>query len=1214
MDTATASVLTVKQRFLGRCLRAFLAITLAVGMVPSAFAFADTEQGEAASVDDGGFTDVEASESDDLSLELLESTELLETAPLRSDAVVRANLVLLVKFKGDTEGDLGTTGADAGFNGQYTYNGLRTRWEYLQARIDSDTRSQHQAPPFRYSIRTFSNGAYDVKSYFPQTNESDGTVNYIELDNEASYYVDKDDTMISEALEKFNKANPGFDASALDVDKDGFVDNLLLIPAVEASGTFTSHKSISDMKPSVGAGGGKQVSLYNIIEAHTEQNGLVMDTFKEGTAVHEYLHTLNARDYYRSSDTPGADVPVGIWDVMAVSVMHSWPLALTRQTAGWCSIPEVAAEGTYTLHTAAEVGSPEGQAADKKQAVIVKTPASASEYFVIEYRRKSSENFSFDSKIGGSGAIVYRVNERYAEEGNITSSGDYVYVFREGETGMANGRPNGAGDVTHAQVSTVAYAAGNRTAVGTTDMAKGLADGAICYSDGQNSGLVVEAIDQTDDSITIKVSHADWSGGEYWQETVDVSSGTVPFGAVHNPAVATATDGVNVYMVAEDQQEGRSRVWKYDTAAATWTQCGQELVGLSGVSLTWFGGSLFAVGSAEAAKTVQLRRFDGGSWVEVASTPATATRASYPGVTVSGDALYVLADSGGEHTKVYRFVGASLIQQGGEVLSGAAMNSVVFDLGGNPAVVLANTGSSQWETGVYSEVGGTWAKTATIGQSAASVLSVASSGDGAYAFAHQSTADGSKAYLATLGANGSLSAVEELAGEAASVAALSGSLATDGSHLYLSGANGSGAVAACAAPVSNPSQMAPFGSQVYRSGLGVSSVIASGTVYCAVADANGSSVAVRMRDALPGAVVPDPGPDPDPNPDPNPIPNPDPTPDPNPNPNPNPTPPPAQKAETELSGTTRIGTAIAIARTTYSSEKPKGIIVARSDNFPDALAASTLSGAQGYPILLNPTGWLDPEVRAYASGLRDSIREVILIGDANALSKTGVEAQLKKLLPSASVKRIGGVDRIQTAALIRSEAKRAGAAGRTAVIARSDNFPDALSISPYCAATGALLYLVKPGSSLDAQTVRELTGFDQVLIVGDSHAVSSKVEAALKAKAVKVKRLAGGVGNGYDKSRYGTSAAIADWVVKESGSGFGYSGVVFATGKNFPDALAGGPLCGKLRYPIVLVDAGAYSAVDAVAASGKPNALYWLGSAYTLSTSVRKNIKAILKY
>ena len=54
---------------------------------------------------------------------------------------------------------------------------------------------------------------------------------------------------------------------------------------------------------------------------------------------------------------------------------------------------------------------------------------------------------------------------------------------------------------------------------------------------------------------------------------------------------------------------------------------------------------------------------------------------------------------------------------------------------------------------------------------------------------------------------------------------------------------------------------------------------------------------------------------------------------------------------------------------------PSGVIIAKSTDFPDALAASTLAGAKGYPILLNPSDSLSPELRTYLSLIHISWRK-----------------------------------------------------------------------------------------------------------------------------------------------------------------------------------------------------------------------------------------------
>lgn len=309
------------------------------------------------------------------------------------------------------------------------------------------------------------------------------------------------------------------------------------------------------------------------------------------------------------------------------------------------------------------------------------------------------------------------------------------------------------------------------------------------------------------------------------------------------------------------------------------------------------------------------------------------------------------------------------------------------------------------------------------------------------------------------------------------------------------------------------------------------------------------------------------------------------------------------KTEKELSGSTRIGTAISIAKESYP-QGPSGVIIAKSTDFPDALAASTLAGAKGYPILLNPSDSLSPELRTYLVGLGGTLQEAILIGDSNALSEKGVKQELERFVPT--VRRIGGDSRFETARLLREDAKKAGVSGDLAVIARSNDFPDALSISPYCAADGALMYLAAPGTTLDNASLAELSGCSRIIIVGDDNAVSSKIESALRGTSAEVIRLAGGVGNPYPQSRYGTSATIAQWLTHPHGAWFNSGTVTFATAQGFPDALAGGPLCGLSRTPLVLVDAQNYSAVVNVSAA---KGVYWLGSPNTLSLALRSAVK-----
>ena len=123
-----------------------------------------------------------------------------------------------------------------------------------------------------------------------------------------------------------------------------------------------------------------------------------------------------------------------------------YPLAWTRRELGWASMKEVRLDatntsGTYTLRTPAVSSS--------DYAMVVRTPYSNDEVFVIEYRKqgdsyKTDVKDKMDRNIGGSGLIVYRVNLKAESWSNTRAN--YIYLFREGEgeseatnTGAATG-------------------------------------------------------------------------------------------------------------------------------------------------------------------------------------------------------------------------------------------------------------------------------------------------------------------------------------------------------------------------------------------------------------------------------------------------------------------------------------------------------------------------------------------------------------------------------------------------------------------------------------------------------------------------------------------------------------------------------------------------------------------------------------------------------
>jgi putative cell wall-binding protein len=272
---------------------------------------------------------------------------------------------------------------------------------------------------------------------------------------------------------------------------------------------------------------------------------------------------------------------------------------------------------------------------------------------------------------------------------------------------------------------------------------------------------------------------------------------------------------------------------------------------------------------------------------------------------------------------------------------------------------------------------------------------------------------------------------------------------------------------------------------------------------------------------------------------------------------------PVDSSWTRLSGNDRYQTMEKIVRRGWT--KSDVAIVATGDNFPDALAASALAGVFDAPVLLTNTHTLSSEA---ASLLRDlSVKRIIVVGGSASVTDA-VFAQIRAIVPTIS--RCAGGSRYETAERIHRLGQ--GSWGTTAIIANGGNYADALSISPFAFSEKAPVFLSDPVAGLDAASVTALKGggFTKVIIVGGTAAVPDKVKVQLgyaASDSTHFVRLGG-------SSRYQTSALIATYAV-ENTQNLGFHGLGTATGMNFPDALAGGALCGKIGSVLLLAADGA---------------------------------------
>ena len=311
---------------------------------------------------------------------------------------------------------------------------------------------------------------------------------------------------------------------------------------------------------------------------------------------------------------------------------------------------------------------------------------------------------------------------------------------------------------------------------------------------------------------------------------------------------------------------------------------------------------------------------------------------------------------------------------------------------------------------------------------------------------------------------------------------------------------------------------------------------------------------------------------------------------------------PAEKGVGRVSGDTRYDTMGSLAgRGNWAVGG--SVILASGANYPDALAASSLAGGLDAPILLTDPNSLSDAARDRLETFCPS--RVFIVG-GNAAVSPDVERQVKELLGSGcAVFRVAGQTRYETS-LVAAEVNPKSS--DTVIVATGSNYADALSVSPYAFASGSPVLLCDSSSGLTGAAVESIRsgGYSKAVIVGGTAAVPASVEGQLRSAGIgDVTRLSGA-------TRFETSSMIADF---ELGSGLGFSmdGVLLATGMNFPDALSAGPLAGRSRAPLLLVDPGAEHACTYLSGfRGKVSSATVVGGAAAVPEEDRLAIARIL--
>jgi putative cell wall-binding protein len=242
-----------------------------------------------------------------------------------------------------------------------------------------------------------------------------------------------------------------------------------------------------------------------------------------------------------------------------------------------------------------------------------------------------------------------------------------------------------------------------------------------------------------------------------------------------------------------------------------------------------------------------------------------------------------------------------------------------------------------------------------------------------------------------------------------------------------------------------------------------------------------------------------------------------------------------------LEGADRFDTAIEVSQSRFDDDAADAVVLARGDDYPDALAATPLAVNRRGPLLLTWPSDLEARVE-------DEIRRVLPDGGTVHIAGgpvavgPAVEARLEA--DGFHVIRHNGRNRFETATLIAEQVSGAS----IAFLATGTNFADALPSGAAAGAEGGVV-LLTAGSSMPPETAAYLNARPNVRRV----AVGGQAAAADPG----AERIVG-------DDRFATAAAVARRFFPDA------TAAAVANGTHFADALAGGPHIGSRGGPLLL--------------------------------------------
>lgn len=238
---------------------------------------------------------------------------------------------------------------------------------------------------------------------------------------------------------------------------------------------------------------------------------------------------------------------------------------------------------------------------------------------------------------------------------------------------------------------------------------------------------------------------------------------------------------------------------------------------------------------------------------------------------------------------------------------------------------------------------------------------------------------------------------------------------------------------------------------------------------------------------------------------------------------------------TRLSGGTNVDVALAYSQATFADGAAPVVLLARDDDFADALTSNSVQGKLNAPLLLTNSQVLSPMVMAEIERL--GAEEAVIMGGSAAVSDT-VETELGAM--GLETSRFDGADRVDTALIV---AATLFPDATSAVVARAfpDSditraFADPIAAGAYAAAAEVpVLLTMTDALPAPVQAYVEDSFIEDAIVAGGTLAVSDAVVAELEAIDIADLAVTDETGASYDfttrrvagQTRGGTATAFA---------------------------------------------------------------------------------------